>query len=286
MAVLIDFNQVMLASLFMSIGNHTNADVDENTVRHMVLNSIRMNRKKFFNDFGEIVICADGKNSWRKSVFPYYKANRKKSREESELDWNELYRIMDVIRNEIHEYFPYKVLRFDHLEADDIIGIICHEYGRPLNDGSEKFLILSGDKDYIQLHKYANIKQYSPTMKKWIENSNPDKYLTEHILKGDNGDGIPNILSPDNCFAIGERQKPMTAKRIEEFTSNPNAMDSITKHRYERNKKLIDLEQIPENYKQMVLEAYNGEKEIGRSALINFFMAKSLKNLMTDIQDF
>lgn len=286
MAVLVDFNQVMIASLFMSIGNHTNAEIDENQIRHMFLNSIRSYRRKFFNEYGEIVICADGKHTWRKSAFPYYKAGRKKSREESELDWSELFRIMNVVREEISEFFPYKVLHFDNLEADDIIGIICHQYGRQLNDGSEKFLIMSGDKDYIQLHKYANIKQYSPTLKKWIESSDPDKYLSEHILKGDSGDGVPNILSPDNCIAIGERQKPMTAKRIQEFTTNPGAMDDTTKARYERNKMLIDLTQIPDKYKEPVISAFELTKNVGRSGLMNFFMSRGLKHLMADIQDF
>lgn len=286
MAILVDYNQVMIASLFMSIGNHTNAELDENMVRHMFLNSIRGYRRKFFNDYGEIVICADGKNSWRKSIFPYYKASRKKSREESEIDWNELFRIMTVIREELVNFFPYKVLHFDSLEADDVIGIICHHHGRLLDNGSERFLIMSGDKDYIQLHRYANIKQYSPTMKKWIENSDPDKYLLEHILKGDKGDGVPNILSPDNCIAIGERQKSMTAKKIVEFSNDPTTMDETTQSRFARNKALIDLSQIPEKYHSMVLSEYNKDKDTGRSQLFNFFIDKKLKHLMADIQDF
>jgi len=286
LAILIDFNQVMIASLFMSIGNHTNVDVDENVVRHMFLNSIRANRRKFSGEYGEIVICADGKSSWRKNVFPYYKSGRKKSREESELDWTELFRIMNVIREELHTFFPYKVLHFDQLEADDIIGTVCQQYGTVLENGAEKFLILSGDKDYIQLHRYANVKQYSPTMKKWIENSNPDKYLSEHILRGDSGDGIPNILSPDNCFAVGERQKPMTSKRIAEFTSNPDAMDETTKSRFARNKTLIDLSMIPEDYKRQVISEYEKEKNVRRSGLMEFFMSCGLKHLMADLQDF
>lgn len=284
--ILVDFNQVMIASLFMSIGNHTNAELDENMIRHMFLNSVRGYRRKFSADYGEIVICADGKNSWRKSVFPYYKASRKKLREESEIDWNELFRIINVIRDEMINFFPYKVLHFDNLEADDVIGILCHHYGRELNDGSENILIMSSDKDYIQLHKYANVKQYSPTMKKWIENSNPDKYLFEHILKGDKGDGIPNILSADNCIVVGDRQKPMTAKRIAEYASSFDSMDDMMKSRFARNKMLIDLSQIPEKYNEMVLSEYNKEKEIGRSKLFNFFVDKNLKNLMMDIQDF
>jgi hypothetical protein len=283
--ILVDYNQVMLASLFVSIGNHTNAEIDENMIRHMFLNSLRANRKKFFGDFGEIVICADGKNTWRKSVFPYYKANRKKNREESELDWAELYRIINLIRDELREVFPYKVLHFEGLEADDIIGTLCHEFGTPMNSG-DPILILSGDKDYVQLQKYGNISQYNPVMKKWVREDNPEKFLLEHIIRGDAGDGVPNILSADNCIVVGDRQKPVTAKKMEAFIKDPESMDELTKIRFGRNKMLIDLEATPENYRKQILEEFAKDKEVGRSKLFNFFLEKRLKNLLSDIQDF
>lgn len=286
MPILIDFNQVMLASLFASIGNHHNIDVDENLIRHMFLNSIRSNRKKFNSEFGEIVICADAKNTWRREIYPYYKANRKKSREESELDWNHLFGVINTIRSDISEYFPYKVIHIDRCEADDIIGTVVHKYGTDLNIGAEQFLILSGDKDYIQLHKYANVQQYDPVRKKWIKNSNPDKYLEEHILKGDAGDGVPNILSADNCLVVGDRQKPMTAKRIAQFTNEPETMDSATQIRFHRNKLMIDLSEVPETYKEQIIKEYETEKDVGRKELFNYFVKNKLKNLITDIGDF
>lgn len=286
MTILVDYNQVILATLFVNIGNHTNVDLDENIVRHMFLNSLRANRKKFKEEFGELVICADGKNSWRRDVFPYYKANRRKGREESELDWNELFRIINLLRDELIEYFPYKVLHFDRLEADDIIGVLCHEFGTELNTGTEKILILSGDKDYIQLQKYANISQYNPVMKKWVKDPNPHKYLIEHIIKGDGGDGVPNILSADNSIVINERQKALTAKRMELLMKGPDHMDELTKLRYYRNKTMIDLEETPKHFKEQILEEYKKEKTFGRSKLFNFFVEKRLKNLLTDIQDF
>lgn len=284
--ILVDYNQVMLASLFMSIGNHTNIDVDENLIRHMFLNSLRANRKKFKDEFGEIVICADGKNSWRKSGFPYYKAGRRKSREESELDWTELFRIINLIREEMDEFFPYKVLHFDQCEADDIIGTICHAKGVPMNNGSENILVLSGDKDYIQLHKYANVKQYNPVQKKWIQNNNPDKYLEEHIIRGDSSDGVPNILSADNSIVVGERQKAMTTKRLDDLIKGPDFMDETTKNRYYRNKTLIDLGEVPEKFKEQITEEFEKEKTVGRSGLFQYFVKYKLKNLLTDIQDF
>jgi hypothetical protein len=284
--ILVDYNQVILATLFVSIGNHMNAEIDESMIRHMFLNSLRSNRKKFTEDYGELVICADGKNSWRRDVFPYYKANRRKGREESELDWQELFRIINLLRDELIEYFPYKVLHFDKLEADDIIGVLCHTYGTELNTGTEKILVLSGDKDYIQLQKYANVDQYNPVMKKWVRDPNPNKYLLEHIIKGDGGDGVPNILSADNSIVVGERQKAMTAKRMAVFLEGPDQMDEVTKSRYFRNKMMIDLNETPQNYKDMILQEFAKEKTIGKQKLFNYFIDKRLKNLLTDIGDF
>ena len=284
--ILIDYNQVILATLFANIGNHTNAEIDENVIRHMFLNSLRANRKKFTEEYGELVICADGKNSWRREAFPYYKSNRRKSRDESELDWGELFRIINLLRNELIEYFPYKVIHFDRLEADDTIGVLAHKFGVELNTGADKILILSGDKDYIQLQKYANVDQYNPVMKKWVRDPNPNKYLLEHIIKGDGGDGVPNILSADNSIAVGERQKAMTAKRMAAFLEGPDSMDELTRARYFRNKMMIDLNETPQKYKDMIMEEFQKEKDFGRTKLFNFFVEKRLKNLLTDIQDF
>jgi len=286
MAILVDYNQVILASLFASIGNHYDIAPDENIIRHMFLNSLRFNRKKFHEEYGEIIICADGKDSWRKEVYPYYKANRRKNRDESEMDWSALFDVMNTIRDELKEFFPYKVIHIDHCEADDIIGTIIHQEGTDLNIGAEKFLILSGDKDYIQLQSYANVDQYDPIRKRWIRNDNPDQYLKEHILKGDTGDGVPNVLSPDNCLAIGERQKPMTQKRLLALNEGPSNMDEETLRRYHRNKMMIDLKEIPDKYTNIIKQEYNKDKGIGREHLFNFFIKKKLKHLVTDLQDF
>lgn len=285
MAILMDYSQVMISNLMVSIGNHTNIELDENLIRHMFLMSLRKSRKKFKDEYGEMVICVDGKNSWRREKFPYYKANRRSGREKSEIDWDKLFEIMGNIRMELQEFFPYKTIYVDDSEADDIIGVICHKYGTPLNNGSEKFLILSGDKDYIQLQTYANVTQYNPVMDKYVRHDDPEKYLAEHILKGDSGDGVPNILSADNALVLGIRQKPMTQKRIALYSGGNNLDEELTA-RYERNKMLIDLAEPPPEIKEKILEQYETEKTVGRSKLFNYFVSKRLKNLLTDIQDF
>lgn len=281
--ILVDLNQVMIANLMANIGNHHNAAIDENMIRHMVLNSLRMNKVKFTPEFGEMIICADDKNYWRRSLFPYYKASRRKSREESELDWNAIFVSLNKIREELKTVFPYKVIQIDTVEADDIIGTICHNKGTILNSG-EPILILSSDKDYIQLHKYANIKQYDPIRKRWIAHSDPDKYLVEHIIKGDTGDGIPNVLSNDNCFVVGERQKPITQKRMSELQG------SITNEQilrnFKRNQSLIDLTQIPASLQTRILEKFEEINPKDRSKLLEYFMENNLRNLMQNIQEF
>lgn len=283
--ILVDLNQVMISNMMAQIGNHKNMQIDENMLRHMILNTLRSNRRKFGDEFGELVICADDKNYWRRQTFPYYKANRKKARTESELDWSAIFNALNKIRDEIKTFFPYKVIQIETAEADDVIGTIVHREGVELNNGSEQILILSGDKDYIQLHKYANVKQYDPTRKRWITHSSPEKYLYEHIIKGDAGDGVPNILSSDNCFVIGQRQRPITKKRLEEW-QDINTMNDEAKRNYSRNKLMIDLTQVPDYIKEQVLDEWENQKYGDRSQLFNYFIKNKLKNLMEVISDF
>lgn len=277
-------NQVMISNLMAQLGSHQNAKLDENMIRHMVLNALRHYRMKFKADYGELVICCDDRDYWRKKVFPYYKASRKKMREASELDWNEVFTALNRIRDEIKEFFPYKVLQIEGCEADDIIGTIVHQEGTELNVG-ESILILSGDKDYIQLHKYANVKQYDPTRKRWISHNDPEQYLSEHIIKGDSGDGVPNILSQDNCLVINVRQRPITKKRLAEF-SDINNMNEEIKRNYLRNKSLIDLSEVPQTYIKRILGEYLKENNKDRSKLFNYFVQKKLKHLMSNLQEF
>ncbi len=284
--IIVDLNQVMLSNLLMQLGNHTNAQLEENMVRHMILNSIRSYRVKFAAEYGELVIACDNTNIWRKGVYPYYKANRKKNIEKSEMDWKAIFDCMSKIRSELKEFFPYKVIDVESAEADDVIGTLVNKFGTELNTG-EKILILSGDKDFIQLHTYANVAQYDPTRKKWIKHNDPIRFLKEHILKGDSGDGVPNILSDDDTFVTSKRQKPMTAKRIEEFLKQPPNPDDVKLYKnYLRNKELIDLTFTPDYIREKVMDQYNNQNGKDRSKLLNYFIANKMKNLMQHLSEF
>ena len=287
--ILLDLNQVMISNLMMQPGI-ASGGIDENLIRHMVLNSIRMYNVKFKDEYGDLVICADDKKYWRKDLFPYYKAARKKSREDSPYDWNLIFETLNRVRDEIRENFPYKVIQIDKTEADDVIGTICINYGVELrNSQSEKILILSSDKDFMQLQKFANVNQYSPMAKKFLKTSEPIKFLKEHILKGDRGDGIPNILSSDDTFITEARQKPVTEKKLNTWVAQKpeDFCDASMLRNYQRNESLIDLSKVPSEYADRILTAYRSPKEVkGKDKVLNYFIKNRMKQLMEHIQEF
>ena len=284
MMFLVDLNQITLSNLLGGLKGHTNVPIEEGMIRHMILNSLRFNRQRFYREYGEPILCCDNSNYWRKKVFPHYKANRKKYQQQSELNWNDIFTFLNRVKQELKDHFPYKVIDVETAEADDIIGTLVHEFGMIYpTDISDEILILSGDKDYIQLQIYNNVVQYDPIRKRWIMHEEPDVYLFEHILKGDTGDGIPNILSADDCLVTGIRQKNMTQKRIDGFHDNPKTLDDT---HYKRNEQLINLGKIPSDLKAKIMIQYHTENKIGRSRLIPYFIHYKLKNLLENLSEF
>ena len=279
-------NQVTISNLMMQVVNQKDNEVNEDMVRHMVLNSLRSYRSKFFDEYGELVICYDGRNYWRREIFPFYKQNRKKNRESSDLDWDSIFKTLNKIREEIREIFPYKVLEVEHAEADDIIAsLIFHTAKNPL---PENVLIISSDKDFFQLQTHSFVKQYSPTLKKFVSGSDPEEYIKVHILKGDRGDGIPNFLSPDNTFVDNLRQKPLGANKIDKLVvQEPKEFCNEEMLRnYQRNQRLIDLSFVPSDLQKIIVDQYKEVKCGNRSKLLNYFIKNRLKNLTESLSDF
>jgi len=280
--ILVDMNQISLASMMMHLNMNKSKEIDGNMVRHMILNSLRMYRTKFSSEFGELVLCYDSKHYWRRDYFPEYKFARRKSREKSTHDWNAIFSCLNEIRDELRNNMPYKFIEIYGAEADDIIGVLCSEY-------SEEIMILSGDKDFIQLQRFPNVKQYSPITKKKVNGENPDEYLKEHIFKGDTSDGVPNVLSPDNTFTEGLRQKPLTKKKIASWLEHDFedvAPNDEVKRNYQRNRKLIDLTYTPEELSSEIINTYKEAPYGDRSKLLNYFIQKRLRNLTEFIGEF
>ena len=266
-----------------------NKENDENMIRHMIINSLRLYRNAYKENFGELVIACDSKNNWRKNYYPQYKANRKKARDKSGLDWVEAFRIINKIRDELKEHFPYKVIEVEGCEADDIIGTLCkntQEFGQ-----YEDVMIVSADKDFLQLQRYKNVRQYSPLLKKEYREETPLVGLTEKILIGDAGDGVPNVLSHDNVFVEGERQRPLSRKKKDDMINQLNHADSGYQHsewyrNYQRNRKLIDLEYTPEELQSEILEQFNSQdKWAKRGEVLPYLINNRMKLMIESVEE-
>lgn len=283
--ILLDLSQVMISNIMLQVGQHTNA-IQPDLVRHMILNTIRSLKVKFGAEYGEIVICADDRKYWRREFFPPYKGNRKADREKSNIDWPALFDMLNVIKQELKDNFPYRVIQVEGAEADDVIGTLATEYGSDLNNGNN-ILILSGDKDFVQLQRFGNVTQYDPVRKKEIKSNDPELFLKELVLSGDRGDGVPNVLSPDNCIIEGLRQKPLREVKIKELLETDfEALPSDIKRNWIRNSMLIDLRHIPTNIKQAVLQEYDSQANKPRDKMFNYFINHKMKMLMESISEF
>lgn len=290
--ILVDMNQVMISNLMVQV--HHTKEVDIGIVRHMVLNSLRMYNQKFGEEYGELILCYDSKKYWRREFFPYYKGTRKKDREKSDLNWSVIFETLNTIRDEIRDNLPYKVMEVEGAEADDIISVLIKRQSKinielqKSNLEITKTLILSGDKDFIQLQKYPGVNQYNPVLKKFISGQDPKEYIIEHVLKGDRSDGIPNYLSPDDTFVGGKKQRPLGKKALEKIRnlSPEEFCNDEQMQYYKRNLTLIDLSYIPLEVEQSIIEAYETLTTTPRNKIYSYFVKNKLITLLDKIGEF
>ena len=278
--ILIDYSGIAISNIFAQ-----KVTVSEDMVRHMILNSLRMYNLKYRKEYGTMVLACDG-GSWRKQIYPQYKANRKTSRDASGLDWQEFFRILGMVRDEVKEHLPYKVVHIQGIEADDVIGALTE---KTQNFGeNEPVMIISADKDFIQLQQYSNVRQFSPMTKAFVKEKDATQYLFEHIIRGDSGDGIPNVLSPDNTFVDKIRQKPISAKKIEQWGASRNALDKVmdesTYRNFQRNQALIDLSKVPQDKKALIINTFESVKP--NSNTLNYLISKRCTQLIECAEEF
>ena len=296
--IILDYSQVALASVlqFQSELQKGSSNPEAvNIIRHAVLTGVKGYKKRYGPNYGQVVIACDGKNYWRKSLFPHYKAGRKATRDKSSLDWHMIFDTMSSIRDDITEHFPYKVLHFDHIEADDIIGVLCKwlQSNETVDHGVfedlQPVMIVSSDGDFKQLHKYSNVEQWSPIQKKKVLCLDPAGYLAEHIAKAGD-DGIPNVLSPDDVFVKEDlRQTPMRAKILKEFVAKGRKACTTDEQRaaWDRNNALINLDMIPEKIQEEIITAYlNNNPKGNKMAIYNYLVKHRCRLLLNEIEEF
>jgi hypothetical protein len=296
--IIVDFNQTAISTLMGELAGRTDVEIRKDLIRHMIINAIRSYKVKFGAEFGEMVIACDNRHYWRKDKFPYYKASRKKARQDSGFDWKLIFDTLSEIRAELTAFFPYQVIDIEGAEADDVIAVLAQWtqdnalIQEGLDEVPQPVLILSGDHDFIQLQKFKNVQQFSPIHKKWVKpDSTISSYLMEHIVKGDKGDGIPNILSEDDTFVTDKRQKPVTAKKLEAWQQLSlddfhNHVDVDIARNFQRNRYLIDFEYIPDTVRNNIVAAWTTQPKKDRSQLLNYFMEHKMKNMIDHLGEF
>lgn len=283
--ILLDLSQVMISNIMVQVGSHTDA-IQPDLVRHMVINTIRSLKTKYGKEYGELVIACDDKKYWRREYFPPYKGNRKADREKSNIDWPALFDTLNMIKQELKDHFPYRVIQVEGAEADDVIGSISMKYGTELNSDN-RILILSGDKDFVQLQRYGNVTQIDPVRKKDITTTDPIKFLQHLVLAGDRGDGVPNVLSPDNCIIEGQRQKPLRETKIDELLkADYDTLSEEIKRNWKRNTMLIDLSCTPTTLQETILREFDAQADKSRDKMFNYFIQHKMKLLMESIGEF
>ncbi|RMG25230.1 MAG: hypothetical protein D6732_22585, partial [Methanobacteriota archaeon] len=270
-------------------------------IRHLIINTIRSVRVKHGREYGEVVICCDGKNYWRKKYNPYYKSGRKKARDKMPYDMKMIYQTLDELKDELNRYFPYKIIEVEGAEADDVIGTICKELSN-----SFKILIYSSDKDFYQLQRYPNVSQISPMTKRFVEDDKtPDEYLFEHIIRGDSGDGVTNVFTDiDVLEREGVRQKRITGRFIQMLYNNgafrmwKEGEDvkyivegtGIDPARFELNVLMVDLSMTPPDISEEICSKFRQKKKkpIGgwSSSLLRYFSKHKMKLLVECLDDF
>jgi len=284
--IIADYSGIAIASIF---SQDRPEEIEEGLIRHMILNRLRMYNTKFRDQYGEMVIACDS-TSWRKEAFPQYKAKRKSSRDESPLDWGHFFSLINTVRDEIAEKMHYPVVHADRAEADDVIAALVEstqEFGK-----NEPVMIVSSDKDFFQLHRYSNVKQFSPMKRDLVTVDDPVFYKFDHICRGDTSDGVPNIFSCDDTFTEGIRQKPMRAKKIQEWydTKDPSqlaeAMGHETYRNFCRNKKVIDLDCMPEDIKKDIGDKYQSQLNKSRANVLPYLIEKRCNMLISSVSDF
>lgn len=226
--------------------------LDENHLRYNLIKHLK-EYKRIYSEYGDLLLAFDSKSYWRRDYFKFYKHNRKKERKNSDIDWDSIHLYIRQFKKEFEENLDYIVLEILSCEADDIIAIIVSNLQKYKN------LIISDDKDFLQLLKLDNVDIYRPRKNEFIRNESYndneiEAILKEHIIRGDRSDGIPNVLSLDNSIADGIRQKAITKKFLSKHLLEDIEKEEPFYDKYLRNKKLIDLTEIPNTVEITVLK--------------------------------
>ena len=278
--ILLDYSSIAMSSLMVQLDKY---DDEPEMIRHMIFNILRKQNVTHRDEFGEMIVCFDSKNNWRREVFPEYKASRRKGRKNSVHDWETIFKRLDEVHQEVKEYSPFRTIQVERCEADDIIGTLCEKHMTP-----DPILIVSPDTDFIQLQRYPNVRQFSNLQKKWLEPKvDPITDLEEKVLRGDTGDGVPNVMSDDNVLIEeGLRQTPLNKRKVAQLLEDPESLGTTIARRIIRNRKMIDLRRTPDDLKDEIMTRYQDPPKGSVNRLMTLFAKNQMKMMIESLSDF
>lgn len=288
--VLLDFSNIAWATFHMNNKISKDKSLTPKQIKqhwkYLMLNGIQ--KVKVKHRPNELVICFDS-YSWRKKFFPFYKARREMAKKKSGIDKTAFKESIDEIYADLIKYFPFKVVRVEWAEADDVIAALA----KHISDRGDQIIIASRDKDFKQLLT-SDIRLYDTVEGKFIKCEHPKTYLIKHVLMGDSGDDVPNVRSDDDVFITeGKRQKNCGAKGVEKMLAD-GLEETIKKEgllaNFRRNKKLIRLTKstIPGRVWNGAIDCYESQeaKKGNYMLLAEYFGNNRMRRLQKSIDKF
>lgn len=291
--ILVDMSQVSISTIMATFKPKELTDFDESIplIRHLMFSVLLEKIDKFRKDKvnHKVVLCYDNsgpKGYWRRDVYPAYKANRSKSRQDSDYNFEIIYKAMDTVKAELVQYFPFISLNVPRMEADDLIAVLTKRFA-PL--GSEVY-ILSSDGDFTQLHDLGNVKQWSAVQKKWVQPKNGTAYrdLLHKCIKGDKKDNVaPMKCLPDHYTNDESGKAPMVrAAELEGWLSDPSTIPEEYLDRFNQNMSVLDLKNIPSEHEQLINSTFDSTIPSDGKKLYSFMVKNRLSKLIEKIQRF
>jgi len=294
--VLVDFSQTAISSVAV-FANELKGGDPKNMIKHIILNQLLGFKRRFG---GQLIICCDSRKYWRKAEFPHYKGHRKYSRDGGFLDWEMVYEVLDEMKKELTEFFPYKVLEVDGAEADDIIPVLISYFDENelVNTGLIEepvdVVIVSTDGDYSQLQKYRQVKQWNNVTKKMLVSKNPKQDLIGYICQGQTKDNIPNVCTNDKWSAdraanIATRASPFKTSRLLDFYNKgyDACLNEDEQRNYRRNELLLDFDKIPSVVYNDIIRVYQTtEITSSKKKIYDYLNSKRMKLLIASHSDF
>lgn len=244
MKVLIDHMNLIFISFHMArrqLKQRTGEDFNEENIGFFY-HSLFNDYNKLFKTYGQLIICHEGRKSleWRRSIYPEYKRNRDKSKQEDV--YLTLKKTFPIIKQMMDNY-PTKQIEVERAEADDCIFALAKHF----TEKGEDVMIVSTDGDLIQVKENIspNVEVFNP-IKNRLSPAKPGIILEKAIV-GDASDNIPGL------YRVGAKTLP---KMLEDRSLWNEKMKNGNKEIFEKFKQIIDLSVYPKEVHEEIINEY------------------------------